>query len=88
MSVVSPELGVGTLEGRVSVRLGLLDTAVRDSSASIFNCSHNVSRKYSDYIWTSPLRMLGEVAECGIGECVPVPVVLLRLIMLGGVLGL
>ena len=86
MSVVSPELRVGTLEGRVSVRLGLLDTAVRGSSASIFNCSHHISRRYSGCVWASPLRILGDVA--GFGKCVPVPVVLLRLIMLGGVLGL
>jgi hypothetical protein len=48
MSVVSPELGVGALEGRVSVGLGLLDTAGRVSLASVSICSIDASRRDSD----------------------------------------
>lgn len=36
MSVVSPELGVGTLEGGVSGSLGLLDTAVLSRVSPLF----------------------------------------------------
>jgi hypothetical protein len=50
MSVVSPELGVGTLKGRVSVGLGLLDTAGRVSLASVSNYILHASRRYSDWV--------------------------------------
>lgn len=64
--VVSPELGVGTVERRVPLGLGLLDAVVISLLASSFSM------------------------RCCIGgwRCVPVPVRLARLVVLGRVLGL
>jgi hypothetical protein len=73
MPVVPPELGVGSLERGVSVRFGLLDTVAKLASQPAV-------------VQSSAMRSNKLVAAENRG-CVPVPVVLLRLIMLRRVLG-
>jgi hypothetical protein len=72
--VVASELGVGTLEGRVSAGLGLLDTVCR-----------RVSRSFSSVLLISE-RAVGVCREEY--RCVPVLVGLLGLVVLRRVLGL
>ena len=82
MSVVSPELGVGTLERRVSVRLRLLDTVRGAVSAAI--TEYQVYRILKPSLRRKSYRIF--VERRGGGSRVPVLVVLLSLVVLGRVL--
>lgn len=79
MPVVTAELGVGTLEGRVTVSLRLLDTVV-----------HHVSAPSSSMLCSSvrmqQVQSTSDRVRSKRGVCVPVPVVLLRLVVLRRVL--
>jgi hypothetical protein len=79
MPVVTAELGVGALEGRVTVSLRLLDTAV-----------HHVSTPSSsivcDGVRMQQVQSRSDRVRSRRGVCVPVPVVLLRLVVLRRVL--
>lgn len=79
MPVVAAELGVGALEGRVTVSLRLLDTAVHHVSApsSSVVCGH---------VCMQQVRSVSVRGRSMHGVCVPVPVVLLRLVVLRRVL--
>jgi hypothetical protein len=76
MSVVASELGVGTLEGRVSGSLGLLDTV---------RVVMSVGRSHRSWLMAK-----SAVGVCGGEEygCVPVLVGLFGLVVLRRVLGL
>jgi hypothetical protein len=79
MPVVTAELGVGALEGRVTVSLRLLDTTI-----------HHVSVPSSSVICqgvrVQQVQSVSNRVRSRRGVCVPVPVVLLRLVVLRRVL--
>lgn len=79
--MVASELGIGTFQRRVSVCLGLLDTAshARQLDLPKSLVSYPYDRRNIDIV-------VG-VFRLEIGENIPIPVRLLRLVVLGRVLG-
>lgn len=84
MSVVASELGVGTLERRVSVGLGLLDTVVVVGSADAFVHSFIHRSIHPSIVWRSASVVVW--GEWWSWRSVPVLVSLLALVVLGRVL--
>lgn len=84
MPMVPSELGVGSLERRITVRLGLLDTKLPTHQSFVH---HDIEYLFASECGSSCRRLYRAHSGSSRGRgCIPVPVVLLRLVVLGRVL--